>query len=66
MNISVIIPVYNAEKYISKAVDSALQFDFVAEVVLIEDGSPDNALEVCKKIAFKTNNKHIKKFKIKL
>jgi len=60
MNISVIIPVYNAEKYISKAVDSALQFDFVAEVVLIEDGSPDNAFEVCKKIALE--NTRVKLF----
>ncbi|MBD8084323.1 glycosyltransferase family 2 protein [Chryseobacterium caseinilyticum] len=51
MKISVIIPVYNAEKYIEKAVESALQFDEVFEVLLIEDQSPDNALEVCKRLA---------------
>lgn len=51
MNISVIIPVYNAEKYISKAVESALQLEEVKEVILIEDQSPDNALSVCRELA---------------
>lgn len=50
MNISVIIPVYNAEKYVTQAVESALQFDEVSEVILIEDKSPDNALEVCRQL----------------
>ncbi len=53
MKISVIIPVYNAEKYISQAVESALQFDEVCEVILVEDKSPDNALEICKNLAEK-------------
>ncbi|TZF96181.1 glycosyltransferase family 2 protein [Chryseobacterium panacisoli] len=53
MKISVIIPVYNAEKYVSQAVDSALQFKEVYEVVLVEDKSPDNALQVCKELAEK-------------
>lgn len=51
MKISVIIPIYNAEKYISKAVESALQFDEVSEIVLIEDKSPDNALQICQQLA---------------
>ena len=51
MKISVIIPVYNAEKYVSQAVESALQFDEVFEVILVEDKSPDNALEVCENLA---------------
>nr|WP_315030696.1 glycosyltransferase family 2 protein [uncultured Chryseobacterium sp.] len=53
MKISVIIPVYNAEKYVSQAVESALQFDDVYEVILIEDKSPDNAIEVCKQLSEK-------------
>ncbi|GEN74948.1 glycosyltransferase [Chryseobacterium hagamense] len=48
MKISVIIPVYNAEKYVTQAVESALQFDEVHEIILVEDKSPDNALKVCK------------------
>lgn len=51
--ISVIIPVYNAEKYISQAVESALQFEDVYEIILIEDKSPDNALAVCQNLAEK-------------
>lgn len=50
MKISVIVPVYNAEKYVTQAVESALQFDEVYEVILIEDKSPDNALEVCREL----------------
>ena len=53
MKISVIVPVYNAEKYITQAVESALQFDEVHEIILVEDQSPDNALEVCQQLAEK-------------
>ncbi|MEY8758560.1 glycosyltransferase family 2 protein [Chryseobacterium tongliaoense] len=58
MKISVIIPVYNAEKYITQAVESALQFEETYEIILVEDKSPDNALEVCRKLA--ENNPRIK------
>lgn len=60
MNISVIIPVYNAEKFVTNAVQSALQFDEVFEVILVEDKSPDNALEVCKELTEK--HPHVKLF----
>lgn len=53
LNISVVIPVYNAEELLEKAVDSTLQFSEVREVLLIEDKSPDNSLEVCKKLVAK-------------
>ena len=53
MKISVIIPVYNAEKFVTNAVESALQFDEVFEVILVEDQSPDKALDVCKTLAKK-------------
>lgn len=48
---SVIIPVYNAAKYVTQAVESALQQPETGEVLLIEDGSPDQSLQVCKKLA---------------
>lgn len=47
MQVSVIIPVYNAEPYVRKAVESALQQRESAEVILIEDNSPDDSLRVC-------------------
>jgi len=42
--VTVIIPVYNAEPYLRKAVESAVYLDEVGEIILIEDQSPDNAL----------------------
>ena len=51
MNISVIIPVYNAEKFLEKSVLSALQFDEVAEILLCEDASRDNSLQVCQSLS---------------
>ncbi|MGV8915153.1 MAG: glycosyltransferase family 2 protein [Kaistella sp.] len=47
LNISVIIPVYNAASFLQKAVESALQFEEVKEILLIEDGSTDHSLAVC-------------------
>lgn len=51
MKISVVIPVYNAERYLESAVTSALQQKETAEVILIEDNSPDNALAICEKLS---------------
>jgi glycosyltransferase involved in cell wall biosynthesis len=53
LSVSVIIPVYNAAAYVNKAVESALMQPEVAEVLLIEDGSTDNSLAICKTIAEK-------------
>jgi glycosyltransferase involved in cell wall biosynthesis len=49
--ISVIIPVYNAEKYVEQAVNSAVNLNEVGEIILIEDGSKDNSLEICKRLS---------------
>ena len=46
LNISVIIPVYNAEAFLRKAVESALQFEEVKEIILVEDCSTDYSLKV--------------------
>ena len=47
MQISVIIPVYKAERFLTDAIASALSQEETAEIILIEDGSPDHSLEVC-------------------
>jgi glycosyltransferase involved in cell wall biosynthesis len=49
--VSVIMPVYNAEKYVEEAVHSAVHLDHVGEIILIEDGSKDESLQLCKRIA---------------
>jgi glycosyltransferase involved in cell wall biosynthesis len=48
--ISVIIPVYNAAAFLEKAVNSALQFPEVKEILLLEDCSTDESLKLCKKL----------------
>ncbi|TSD66479.1 glycosyltransferase family 2 protein [Inquilinus sp. KBS0705] len=45
--VSVIIPVYNAENYLEKAVMSAVELSDVKEVLLIDDASPDNSGKLC-------------------
>jgi cellulose synthase/poly-beta-1,6-N-acetylglucosamine synthase-like glycosyltransferase len=47
MTISVIIPVYNAAPFVEEAVASALCQPETAELLLIEDGSPDASLLKC-------------------
>jgi len=48
--VSVIIPVYNAVKYVRKAVDSALHLPEVKEILLIDDAYPDGAIDVCRQL----------------
>ena len=52
--LSVIIPVYNVEKYLRKCVDSVSAQDIAdMEVILIDDGSPDNCGAICDEYAEK-------------
>ncbi len=53
---SVIVPVYNAEKYIAKCIESILnQTEDDLELILVDDGSPDNSGIICDKYATKDN-----------
>ena len=56
MVISIIIPVYNAEKYLKRCVDSVLVAlaGVQGEILLIDNGSTDKSLEVAQKYASKT------------
>ena len=46
--ISVIIPVYNVEKYLNKCVDSIVNQTYKnLEIILVDDGSPDNCPQMC-------------------
>lgn len=50
--ISVIVPVYKAEKYLLRCVNSILAQTYSElEVILVDDGSPDNCPNLCDKIA---------------
>lgn len=49
---SVIIPVYNVEKFINECVDSVLAQTFKdIEIILIDDGSPDDCPRICNEYA---------------
>lgn len=48
IKVSVIMPVYNAEKYLGKAIESMLgQSLKEIELILVNDGSKDSSLEIC-------------------
>lgn len=49
-DITVIIPMYNVEKLISETIKSVKQNNSDIEVLLINDGSTDNTLEVCNEL----------------
>lgn len=49
--VSVVIPVYNADDTVTRAVESALSLRQVQEVILVEDNSPDDSLPVCSTLA---------------
>lgn len=52
--ISIIIPVYNAEKHIGRCIESVMnQTHQCLEIILVDDGSTDSSLEICEKYAKK-------------
>ncbi|MBE5806570.1 MAG: glycosyltransferase [Clostridiales bacterium] len=60
VDISIIVPIYNSEKYLTKCIDSLLnQTKKEIEFILINDGSTDSTHEIIKKY----NDKRIKYYK---
>jgi glycosyltransferase involved in cell wall biosynthesis len=58
--ISVIIPVYNGERFIAEAVDSVLrQRHRPLEIILVDDGSTDSTAQVIREMIAKTDEKMI-------
>jgi len=52
--ISVIIPIYNVEPYLQKCVESVLAQTYAnLEIILVDDGSPDNCGKICDEYAEK-------------
>lgn len=58
--ISIVIPVYNVEKYLEECLESAVNQTFKSiEIIAVNDGSTDSSLAVLKKYAHKYNNVQI-------
>jgi glycosyltransferase involved in cell wall biosynthesis len=49
VEVSVIIPIYNAEPFLNRSIESALKQKQTSELLLIDDRSIDGSLEICKK-----------------
>lgn len=50
--ITIIVPVYKVEKYLPKCIDSLMQQSYKnIEIILVDDGSPDNCGVICDKYA---------------
>lgn len=50
--ISIVMPVYNKEKYIKNAIESVISQTFKDwELIIIDDGSVDNSYEICKQFS---------------
>lgn len=59
--ITIIIPIYNSKKYLKKTIETVLQQTYNNyELILIDDGSTDNSLEICKN--YEKIDKRIKVF----
>ncbi len=53
---SIIVPVYNVEKWLRRCIDSILNQTFRDfELILVDDGSPDNCPSICDEYAAKDN-----------
>ena len=58
--ISVIVPVYKVEQYLHRCVDSILKQTFTDfELILVDDGSPDNCPAICDEYALQDTRVHV-------
>ena len=53
MKVSIIIPSYNQAQYLPEAIESALNQTVPCEIIVIDDGSTDNSLQIAKSYEYK-------------
>lgn len=58
--LSIIVPVYNTELHLRRCIDSILSQTYKDfEIILIDDGSSDNSLEICREYEAKDSRVHV-------
>ena len=58
--ISLIVPIYRVEQYIFRCIDSVLSQTYTDfELILVDDGSPDNCGSICDEYALKDERVHV-------
>lgn len=51
--ISIIVPIYNSERYLDKCLSSIIGQTYKnLEIICVDDGSTDNSLAICNKYSF--------------
>ena len=56
IKVSIIVPIYNVEKYLDRCMDSLLNQTLKdIEIIMVDDGSPDNCPQMCDEYAKKDN-----------
>lgn len=58
--VSIIVPVYNTEKYLFRCLNSIWKQDYtMLEIILVDDGSPDKSGELCDELSELDNRVHV-------
>ena len=58
--ISIIVPVYKVEKFLSKCIESLINQSYKdIEIILVDDGSPDNSGKICDDYALQDQRIHV-------
>lgn len=54
---SIIVPIYDVERYLTQCIESVLAQNYQNyELILVDDGSPDNSIDICTKYAKQYSN----------
>ena len=54
VKVSIVVPIYNVEKYLEQCIDSIINQTLKdIEIILVDDGSPDNCPKMCDNYAKK-------------
>lgn len=55
--VTIVVPVYNVEKYLNECINSLVKQDYEnIEIILVDDGSKDNSLKICREFQEKYKN----------